>query len=59
MDTWMTSVSTKKKAFFYFCLFIFERKPTRERGIERGRQRIQSGLCTVSTEPYAGLKLTT
>ena len=28
------------------------------RGRERGRERIPSGLCTVSTEPDAGLELT-
>ena len=43
---------------------MLERERERERAIEpgslreRGRERIPSGPCTVSTEPDAGLELT-
>ena len=46
-----------------FCLSLREREKERvcactERGeAERGGQRIQSGLCTNSSEPDVGLKL--
>ena len=44
---------------FFKCLFIFEGESESEqgRGREKGRQRIQSGLCTDSGEPDAGLEL--
>ena len=35
-----------------------EREQVGEGQREKGRERILSRLCTVSTEPHAGLKLT-
>ena len=50
------------KLFLSFYLFIVDREKEREREgegqRERDRERIPSRLCTVSTEPNAGLKLT-
>ena len=47
----------------YFLMFIYlflerEREYAQGRGRERGIQTIPSRLCTVSTEPDAGLDLT-
>ena len=49
-------LSPIKKIFFGNVLFIFERVQVGEG--QRGRQRIQCGLCTVSSEPDVGLELT-
>ena len=48
----------KAFTFFFFLnvLFIFEKEHEHGRGTERGRQRIQSGLCAVSGEPDVGLE---
>ena len=45
---------------FLFNLFSFEREGERERmsGGGAGRERIPSRLCTVGTEPHAGLEHT-
>ena len=57
-------INLKKILHFYCCLHfyvcvifcnIYLRE--REREAERGRQRIQSGLCADSREPDVGLKL--
>ena len=53
--------------FFFFLIFFFnvylflgqrETEHERGRGRERGRQRIRSRIRAVSTEPDAGLQLT-
>ena len=46
--------------YIFFYLFFKERdtESMRGRGAERGRQRIPSNLCAISTEPDAGLRLT-
>ena len=43
-----------------FLVFIFGRERERTSGIgaERGRERIPSRLCTISTEPEVGLEPT-
>ena len=48
----------KKKIKFIFKFILRERACTHKqgRGRERGRERIASRLCTVSTEPNAGLE---
>ena len=45
--------------FFFKYLFILRgRECEREKGRERGSQRIRSRLCTVNAEPDAGLEPT-
>ena len=50
----------KAKSIFFFVfnvyLFFREREHKQGRGRERGRQRIQSRLCTVSAKPSMGLQ---
>ena len=43
--------------FFNVYLFLRESESKHGRGRERGRERIPSRLCTVSSEPDVGLKL--
>ena len=49
-------------SFFFFNVYLRDREKERDThrggGAERGRQRIQSGLCVDSREPDAGLELT-
>ena len=44
--------------FFKFIYLFWERQSTRVGEAERGRDRIPSRPCTISTEPDAGLELT-
>ena len=47
-------VEVTVSVFFNVSLFLRgrEHKPGRDRDGERGRQRIQGGLCTDSSKPY-------
>ena len=44
--------------FFFFYVYLCVREKESKRGRDRGRQRIPCRLCTISTEPGAGLKST-
>ena len=47
----------KNLIYFFNVYLLFEIEREWGRGRERGRQRIPSRLCTVSTEPNMGLEL--
>ena len=49
--------SLKKKFFFKFIHFERNRESKQGEGRERGRERIPSKFCTVSTEPNAELEV--
>ena len=42
--------------FFFFNVYVSLREREGRRGAERGEERIPNRLCTVSTEPGAGLE---